>query len=334
VLVRGFRVTALAIGLALTLALVAVVGLEEAAAATVPAGQVSPTQSNVSSNWAGYVATGTHSDGGAPATFSTVTATWVQPKADCGATTTTGPTASAFWVGLGGDANSSNALEQTGTEADCTSSGASYFAWYELVPAGSVKVKLAVAAGNKVSASVGVDAGKVTIHLQNLTRGTSFLKTLSMARPDTTSADWIAEAPSVCGDTGYHCDQQTLTDFGTVQFTGASAVSGGASGAISDPAWQESPVVMQAGAGHGFGFGFGGFGRFAPEQGVSEAQPSTLTSNGSAFSITWHQLSGAQPSGGYGGGYGGGFGGGGYPGGGYGGGGYGGGGYGGGGFGI
>ena len=92
--------------------------------------------------------------------------------------------------------------------------------------------------------------------------------------------------------------------------------------------------MLQAGARPWFGFGFGGFGRFAPEQGVSEAQPSTLTSGGSAFSITWHQLSGAQPSGGYGGGYGGGFGGGGYPGGGYGGGGYGGGGYGGGGFGI
>ena len=151
-----------------------------------------------------------------------------------------------------------------------------------------------------------MDAGKVTIHLQNLTRRTSFLKTLSMAEPDTTSADWIAEAPSVCGDTGYHCDQQTLTNFGSVKFTGASAVSGGTSGSISDPAWQESPVVLQAGVGHGFGFGFGGFGRFAPEQGVSEAQPSTLVSDGSAFSITWHQLSGAQPSGGYGGGYGGG----------------------------
>jgi len=83
VLVRCFRVTALAIGLATTLALVAVVGLEDAAAATVTAGQVTPTQSNVSSNWAGYVATGTDPDSGGPATFSTVTATWSANTARC-----------------------------------------------------------------------------------------------------------------------------------------------------------------------------------------------------------------------------------------------------------
>ena len=90
----------------------------------------------VSSNWAGYALTGM--------TFSAVSGTWVQPTADCSAAST-GTTASAFWVGLGGDSDSSTALEQTGTEADCLAGGtARYTAWYELVPASSVRVGLHV----------------------------------------------------------------------------------------------------------------------------------------------------------------------------------------------
>ena len=50
-----------------------------------------------------------------------------------------------------------------------------YSAWYELVPAGSVKVALKVSAGDRISASVKVNGTKVTVQLQNLTTGkTSF----------------------------------------------------------------------------------------------------------------------------------------------------------------
>lgn len=298
--VRLVRVSGLAalLGVVATLA---AAGLQPASAASIRAAQVTPTQSNVSSNWAGYVATGTDPTTGGPTTFSSVTGTWVQPKADCSSTAADGATSSAFWVGLGGDANQSNALEQTGTEADCTQSGVSYFAWYELVPAGSVKVRMAVSAGDKISASVGVVGSRVTIHLQNLTRGTSFTKTLPMAAPDTTSAEWIAEAPSVCGNSGYGCSQQTLTNFGTVSFTDASAESGSHTGSISDSAWSETPVVLESGAG---GFrGFGGFGQFSSERTVFEALPSTLTAGGSAFTVTWRKLSDSEPGGGYGGGF-------------------------------
>ena len=77
----------------------------------------------VSSNWAGYVLGG--------ASFTSVTGTWVQPELDC---TSTGPSASAFWVGLGGSEGTSNALEQAGTGAECLADGsARYYAWYEPV---------------------------------------------------------------------------------------------------------------------------------------------------------------------------------------------------------
>ena len=96
----------------------------------------------VSSNWAGYLATGTAT------TYTSVTATWKQPTVTCddgdaGA-------ASAFWVGLGGSSSTSQALEQIGTSADCNSTTGKpkYYAWYELVPSPSVTIKdLKVAPG-------------------------------------------------------------------------------------------------------------------------------------------------------------------------------------------
>ena len=141
----------------------------------------------VSSNWSGYAVTGT--------TFRSVSGSWVQPAASCTSSTAT-TTASAFWVGLGGDSSSSKALEQTGTEADCLADGTvRYSAWYELVPASSVRVRLAVAAGDRIAGSVKASGRSVTVELRDLTTGTSFRKTLTMATPDTSSAEWIAEAP-------------------------------------------------------------------------------------------------------------------------------------------
>jgi Peptidase A4 family len=311
--VTASRLLAAVAGLAASVAVATGFAIANAPAAK--AAQVDPTQGGVSSNWAGYVASGTDATSALPAAFSTVSGTWVEPKANCSSVSSTGPTSSAFWVGLGGNATSSNALEQTGTEADCSSSGATYFAWYELVPAGSVKLRLKVDPGNKISASVSVNGTHVSVLMRNLTQGTTVSKTLPMADPDTSSAEWIAEAPSVCGASYYHCSEQSLTNFGTVAFSSASAESDGHTGSISDPSWTSTPIELQTGGSGGY---FGAGRGFGPEESVAEALPSTLTQNGSAFSITWHELTAPEPSGGYGGG---GYGGGGYGGGGYGGGG-------------
>ena len=70
--------------------------------------------------------------------YTDVTGQWVQPKANC----SKGRTSSvAIWVGLGGYTVGSNSLEQTGTSADCDANGrATYYAWYELVPAAPVTI--------------------------------------------------------------------------------------------------------------------------------------------------------------------------------------------------
>src|SRR5436190_4132645 len=75
-----------------------------------------------SSNWSGYAAFGT------PGSFNSVSASWVQPSVTC----TSKNTYSSYWVGL--DGYNSSTVEQLGTEADCSSGAAKYYAWYEMYP--------------------------------------------------------------------------------------------------------------------------------------------------------------------------------------------------------
>jgi hypothetical protein len=75
-------------------------------------------------------------DPAAPVAYTSVSGSWVVPIASCSASPAS---FSAFWVGLGGFSETSQGLEQIGTESDCTPAGrATYGVWYELVPAASV----------------------------------------------------------------------------------------------------------------------------------------------------------------------------------------------------
>ena len=83
--------------------------------------------------------------------------------------------------------------------------------------------------------------------MRNLTRKTTFSRVLHMAAPDTTSAEWIAEAPSACTTSGTNCRQAPLTNFGTVRFSQSSLTdSNGHTGTISDPAWSPTALTLQS----------------------------------------------------------------------------------------
>jgi len=279
----------------------------------------SAADATVSQNWAGYVAGS--SDGSTQ--FSKVSGSWVQPSSKCG----TGQDDAAFWVGIGGSGSgqssygsslgdgSSTSLEQIGTEGNCTGNGTQYYAWYELVPAAPVQLNLAIHPGDKITASVNVNEDNTSFSLTDETTGQSFSKTVQSPNPDTSSAEWIAESPSECDGSG-SCTPLPLSDFGTVDFTSASATAGGHTGTISDPSWSAQPVALGAGGSYDVSLGGG--------QNTAGATPSTLSSDGSSFSVTWQQSGAGSSSsqtsgssGGYGdGGYGdGGYGYGGYPGG-------------------
>jgi Peptidase A4 family len=263
--------------------------------AAASASAATDVQQAQSENWSGYVS----GAGSQPTTFKTVSGSWVVPTANC--TTSNQPTYSAFWVGLGG-AGDTEALEQDGTEANCSAAGtASYYAWYELVPKAPVRVDLPVAAGDHVSSKVTVDGTSVSIWLSDDTSGQTFSKTLSMSNPDTTSAEWIAEAPSQCDGSVSSCTPLPLTDFGTAEFTSSSATdTDGHTGPISDPEWAATAVTLSPDASS---MGFDGA-SFSSTGGSGGATPSALTDDGSAFSVAYASDGSAAQSGGSGDGYG------------------------------
>ena len=253
------RLPALAAALAALLALAA------------PAGAGASSWATTSSNWGGYAVS-------KPAMrFGRASATWVAPTARCGSG---GRRYSAVWLGLGGLHSTSKALEQVGTEADCAGGKAYYSAWYELVPAAPVNVKLTVRPGDTISASVTVSGHSVKLYIANRTRGTSFSTQLHAAAVDVTSAEWIAEAPSACVDNG-GCQTLPLADFGVTSFANVRATSAtGHSGTISDPAWSAVAITLSPRGGPGST-------RFASEAGSGSATPANLSPAGDAFTVTY-----------------------------------------------
>jgi hypothetical protein len=209
-----------------------------------------------STNWAGYAVSGS--------TFTDVKGTWVQPAVTCPAT---GSTYAAFWVGLGGFAGGPGGLEQIGTEGECDQGRPSYTAWYELLPAGSVTIPLAIAPGDTVSAEVSVDGLTATLTITDETSGRTFTTVQTPSALDTSSAEWIAEAPSRCF--GDQCLQLTLANFGTVQFSGSSTTANGHVGTISDASWSATAIDLGGDAG--------------------SATPAALTPDGAAFAVSQPQ---------------------------------------------
>jgi Peptidase A4 family len=262
-----------------------------AAAAALAGAPAALADSAQSSNWAGYAV---HRSG---VTFTRVIGAWTQPDATC---TAGEPTYSAVWVGIGGYSESSQALEQIGTEADCSATGkAVSSAWYELVPAASRTIKLTIDAGDHVRASVSVVGRRVALTLDDLTRHRSFARTLQASALDTASAEWIVEAPSVCGvAAASFCRTLPLADFGSTGFTAARATAAagqtgsiadratsaaGQTGSIADRRWTTTRISLSEGGRRFIDIG-GPTGRAAA---VVTAVPSALTAAGSAFTVTY-----------------------------------------------
>ncbi|WP_329129662.1 G1 family endopeptidase [Streptomyces sp. NBC_01476] len=158
---------------------------------------------STSSNWAGYAATGT--------TFTSVSASWVQPSVSCGS----GTAYSSFWIGLDGDGSSS--VEQTGSEADCSGGRAQYYSWYEMYPAYPVNYSNAVSAGDHFTSTVSVSGHTYTLTLSDTTKGWTKTTTKTQSGLSNASAEIIAEAPS--SSTGV----LPLAHFSTASFSNASA---------------------------------------------------------------------------------------------------------------
>jgi hypothetical protein len=234
-----------------------------------PAALAKATQST---NWAGYAV---HREG---VSFQRVSGSWIQPNASC---TAGQPSYSSAWVGLGGYSPASAALEQIGTELDCTASGKVVSsAWYELVPAPSKAISLTVRPGDVMHATVTVTGHRVVVELDNLTRHRSFRKTLHSPAIDVSSAEWILEAPSECINQ-YSCQALPLANFGSITFDSASvAATNGTAGTIARGDWARTKIKLTPGAQRLI------VSRISTDT-AGAAAPSALRSGGSAFDVTF-----------------------------------------------
>jgi Peptidase A4 family len=213
--------------------------------------------SDTSSNWSGYVASG--------GTYTSVSGTWIVPQV--GATTTG---ADATWVGIGGVSGTD--LIQAGTQATVSGSDVSYEAWTEMLPDSSRTVSLAVAAGDSITVSITEQAsGQWLITMVNNTTKATYQRTVRYSS-SRSSAEWIQEAPSAGRGV------IPLDDFGTVRFTGGSAVRDGKAQSLG--ALGATAVAMINRAGQAI------------------AQPSTLGADGSSFTVTRTSAPGTVQSGG------------------------------------
>ena len=163
-----------------------------------------------STNWSGYAVTG------ANGAFSSVSASWAEPTANCSGNRRRTDQYSSFWVGL--DGYSSDSVEQTGTDADCVGTTPSYYGWYEMYPAYPVNFSNLVSPGDAMSASVTFSGSQTyTLVLKDSTKGWTQTITKNQAGLARSSAEVITEAPS--SNTGV----LPLANFGTVKYSVSAA---------------------------------------------------------------------------------------------------------------
>ena len=212
-------------------------------APTQPGTPASVTSS--SSNWSGYAANG--------GSFTSVTATWTVPTVSA-----TSSGADATWVGIGG--LTSNDLIQAGTQAMVDGSGTvEYSSWIEMLPQSSRNVPLSVSAGDSVTVTITQQSGNDwLIAMKNNTTTGTYSVTVQYSSSNS-SAEWVQEAPSVGRGL------VSLDQFGTVNFTGVSAVRDGKT--MSASALGAKAITMINGRGQAI------------------AQPSTIGSDGSSFTV-------------------------------------------------
>jgi len=210
-------------------------------------------------NWAGY-AVETSLSSPQSGAVTDVKGSWTVPAVDCSATPTSW---SAFWVGI--DGYSSSTVEQIGTDSDCSSGTAKYYAWYEMYPKFPVNLNIKVSPRDVISAEVSyIGKGSFKLTITDTSTGRSYTTTQKSPSASRSSAEWVAEAPSSSSRV------LLLANFGTVLFSSSSATLNGHTGTISDTSWQYDPMTMTT------------------SSGVPKATPSALSNDGSSFSVAWN----------------------------------------------
>lgn len=240
--------------------------------------------SSSSLNWAGYFVTGSAgSVTGAQGSFSV-------PSVSCAK----GTTYVALWAGVDGATDST--VQQAGVMVECSGGSAVYSAWTEFYPAAPTYASWTPSPGDVVSvmiACTSVSGGaSCSAAVNDLTSGQSYSNSATVSGAQLANAECILERPSIGGSI------TKLANFGTAQFgqdyTSVSgtcyATVGGAELAFGNIASATSITMVN-------------------NHGGALATTSSLTSDGSSFTVSFGGSS-SGGGGGHGGGGGGGSGGG------------------------
>ncbi len=133
--------------------------------------------------------------------------------------------------------------------------------------------------GDLIQAGVSVAGHRVTILLADLTDRRAFRQTFYAGQLDTTSADWIVEAPSACEDNG-SCFTLPLADFGSATIGSARArTRSGRSGTVTGRWWGTTTITLPPHSSRTFA-------GTADSTGAA-AIPSPLSAGGSVFSVSY-----------------------------------------------
>lgn len=179
-----------------------------------PTSRVDPNSTAVSHNWSGYAANSGN--------FTAVTGTWTVPQSD--GTLRFG--GAATWVGVGGV--SSRDLVQAGTQQTSLGNGSvQYQAWVETLPQASRRVPFTVSPDDSVTVSITeTQTNQWLIAFKNNTTGATYQTTVNYSSSHS-SAEWVQEAPFVGRG------MLPLDNFGSVTFSGGSAVKDGQAQSIA-----------------------------------------------------------------------------------------------------
>jgi hypothetical protein len=223
---------------------------------------------DTSRNWAGYAVT---SKTGHRTSFTSVAATWTQPKVQCDRD----GSRAAFWVGIGGYGDGPGSLMQIGTNTDCRAGTPSYTTFYEVTPAYAVIVRgLEVRAGDVMRAEVVIDdQGTAHFQIDNRTTFRRFTVPVTVRSPDLSSAEWIAEAPTNCAG---RCGSPPLANFGSVSFSRLTTVGDSRRGTILDAGWKATAVSLVPTSRHVYITGS-----------TAGAAPKALSAGGGSFKLVW-----------------------------------------------
>jgi hypothetical protein len=213
-----------------------------------------------SENWSGYVVTGS--------AFTSAKASWHVPEVNCSKTPNT---YSAFWVGFDGWTNGT--VEQNGTDSDCSGTTPQYFAWYEFFPAPPVLIKdVPVSPGDVMSAEVSYNGSEFTLYIKNETTGKSHTRTKAVPGAQRSSAEWIAEAPGSSGG-----GILPLADFDKANFgedkTGIGGTNYATDSSTSGPISAFGSSIKEV--------------TMVSSKNVVEAVPTSLTKDGTSFTVAW-----------------------------------------------